>query len=144
MLKIVRLTADDEAVALQASPLFDRPNLDGKAVRAFLVDARNCLLLAMQDERPIGFALAYELPRLDTTRPMMFLYELAVAAEHRRQGVGQALVEELKRLCRERGFLKMLVLTKADNLPARELYVATDGETSLDDVLFWYGFTEEK
>ncbi|MDQ2800319.1 MAG: GNAT family N-acetyltransferase, partial [Armatimonadota bacterium] len=78
------------------------------------------------------------------TRLMMFLYELGVAAEHRRQGAGQALVEELKRLCRERGFLKMLVLTKADNLPARELYVATEGEASLDDVLFWYGFTEEK
>src|ERR1041385_3525892 len=89
---------------------------------ALLQDPRTIFLVAFGGEEPIGFVLAYALPRRHGFNVTLLVYEVEVAAEHRRRGVATRLFAELERLARERGIEEAFVLTEADNAAASRLY----------------------
>src|SRR6478672_9995443 len=60
-------------------------------------------------------------------RSELFLNEVAVMERARRRGVARALIDELKRLGRDRGCAVMWVLTDEANAPAMSLYRSTGG-----------------
>ncbi len=133
-MRVRRLTVGDEDAACRLIEevkfvLDDRggESLAPTDVCALLADARAYLLGAYVEGQPAGMAYGYCFPRLDGPRPMMFLYEVGVLEQHRRKGVGRALVEELKRLAQERDCRKMFVPTAATNEPAMALYRAAGG-----------------
>ncbi len=84
--------------------------------------------VALDGERVIGGATAYELPMFGREVTELFLYEIGVDEAYRRQGVAANLVEALKKLCAEKGLSAMFVATEADNEPAKALYEKTGGE----------------
>jgi ribosomal protein S18 acetylase RimI-like enzyme len=94
--------------------------------RRFLTDERHHLLLGYVDDRPAGFVSAVEVFHPDK-RAELFLNEIGVIEEARRRGLARALIEELKRLGRERGCGVMWVLTDEDNEAAMGLYRSTGG-----------------
>ena len=55
------------------------------------LECREChsvyFTVAIENDEPVGFALAYQLQRIDRPHPMMFLYEIEVVGSHQRQGV---------------------------------------------------------
>jgi ribosomal protein S18 acetylase RimI-like enzyme len=83
-------------------------------------------LLGYVDGQPAGFVSAVEVLHPDK-RGELFLNEIAVVDQARRRGVARALIEELKRLGRERRCVSMWVLTDEDNSPAMSLYRGTGG-----------------
>jgi ribosomal protein S18 acetylase RimI-like enzyme len=85
--------------------------------------------MAYQGTRPIGFITGVEMTHPDKGTEM-FLYELAVHEQFRRQGVGRALVEALSRRARDAGCYGMWVLTDDDNPAAIATYQA--GGASID------------
>jgi ribosomal protein S18 acetylase RimI-like enzyme len=56
----------------------------------------------------------------DGRRGMM--YHLAVVGEHRRKGIGEALVEELEKRLRLKGCIRYYLLVTMDNLEAIRFY----------------------
>lgn len=54
--------------------------------------------------------------------PEAEMLNLAVAPEHRRQGIGRRLVEELHRHLRARGTERVYLEVRPSNLPAQQLY----------------------
>ena len=52
---------------------------------------------------PIGGLAAYVLPKFEHARSEIYIYDLAVDEQYRRQGVATALIGELRRLAVERG-----------------------------------------
>ena len=127
---------DDEAVAA-AQDLFDGPS-DPVATARFLAEPGHHLLVAYDaDERPVGFVSGVEMTHPDKGTEM-FLYELAVAASARRQGVGRALVEALAKHAHESGCYGMFVFTDEDNAAALATYHrAGAGDPSLQLMLEW-------
>ena len=117
---IRRLGPHDVALVHQAAELFDDAPRDDAAAR-FLNSDDHHLLLAFDDDEPVGFVTGVELTHPDKGVEM-FLYELAVAEAAQRRGVGTALVEALAELARERGCRGMWVLTDEDNAAARATY----------------------
>ena len=121
-MRIVRAAAGDEGLVLAGADLFDEGPTEAWTTR-FLRSEGHHLVLAVDDERPIGFVSGVE-----TTHPdkgtEMFLYELSVHEDHRRAGVGRALVEALAELARERGCYGMWVGTEPDNAAAIATYAA--------------------
>ena len=73
----------------------------------------------------MGRAYGYVLDRFRSTD--LLLYEIDVVDAHQKKGVGRALMERLKSLCRERAYGEMWVLTDADNVPANALYSGAGG-----------------
>lgn len=60
-------------------------------------------LAAMKDGAVVGGIAAYELKKFEQERSEIYLYDLAVAAGHRRRGVATALIQALNRIAAERG-----------------------------------------
>jgi len=125
---------------LEAGHLFDRLP-DEQATGAYLADRRNYLLLAYADDRAVtrsdvaavGFVRGTELGRLDGPERQMLLYEIAVAPEYQRQGIGAALIRALEQICRDEGFAEMFVFTNRSNAAAMRLYASTGAHTEADD-----------
>jgi ribosomal-protein-alanine N-acetyltransferase len=98
-----------------------------------------CLLLfAFVESKAVGWIRAYVLPEIELLGPMMLLFEIDVLEAHRRQGVAKALVEELKRLAKERDCREVWVVTEDDNEPARKLYESTGLQCrTIPDRMYW-------
>jgi len=139
VMRIRRLLPGDELAVLHAGYLFDEPEVDVTAVRAYLADARNVFLIAFEGSEALGFLRGTELLQLSSRRKQMFLYEIGVDKEFRRRGVGKALVNALLSDCRERGFEEVFVFTNPANLPAVALYRSTGATTETPaDRMFVY------
>jgi aminoglycoside 3-N-acetyltransferase I len=125
-MRIARLGPGDEHVVLAGADLFDTRPTEAWSTR-FLASEGHHLLVALEDDRPVGFVSGVE-----TTHPdkgtEMFLYELSVDPEHRNQGIGRALVGALADLGRERGCYGMWVGTEPDNAAALATYRAAGAE----------------
>jgi len=137
--QIRHILSGEEPEVLRSGHLFGRAPPDPEAVRTYLADVRNVLLLAFEGNEPVGFLRATELAQLTSRRRQMFLYEIGVDEGFRRRGVGKALVNALLTDCRARGFAEVFVLTDPANVAAVALYRATGAVTETPaDRMFVY------
>lgn len=58
---------------------------------------------ACRGERVIGAVAGYILPKFEQARSELYIYDLAVDAEHRRMGVATGLIQRLREEARDRG-----------------------------------------
>ena len=79
-------------------------------------------LVALEGEAVIAGLAAYELPKFEQERSEIYIYDLAVAAEHRRRGVATALIEALKTVAAARGAYVIFVQADPPDEPAVALY----------------------
>jgi ribosomal protein S18 acetylase RimI-like enzyme len=119
------LRPGDDGLVAAASHLFDGP-ARADATARFLDEDGHHLLVAYEDEQPVGFVTGVEVTHPDKGTEM-FLYELAVDEPFRRRGIGRALVERLAARARTAGCYGMWVVTDEDNEAARATYEGTGG-----------------
>jgi aminoglycoside 3-N-acetyltransferase I len=79
-------------------------------------------LAAPRRGRVIGAAAACVLPKFEQARSELYLYDLAVHAAHRRQGVATALIGALQHLASQRDIVEVYVQADADDDAAVALY----------------------
>lgn len=79
-------------------------------------------LAALRDGVLLGGLVAYELDKLEQARREAYIYDLAVAAAHRRQGVATALIRRLCELAAQRGAYVAFVQADLGDEPAIALY----------------------
>jgi ribosomal protein S18 acetylase RimI-like enzyme len=137
--QIRRLGPGDADTVIAASALFDHAPVR-EATERFLAEPTHHLVMAFDDDgRATGFVSGVE-----TTHPdkgtEMFLYELDVAEDARRQGIGKALVTALRDLARERGCYGMFALTDDDNDAALATYRSTGTRNESAHVMLDWDF----
>jgi len=93
------------------------------------------VLLARADdtETPVGIAVMRLQPSLWSRRQEVYLAELYVAADRRRQGYGRQLITEAMQVARAQGADYAFLVTSEDDVLAQRLYEAagfrrTEGE----------------
>ena len=107
---------------------FEDPDTYGKArpspdyLRGLLGSDHFLALAAVKDGEVVGGLAAYELRKFEQARSEIYIYDLAVAAAHRRQGIATALILELKRLAAARGAYVIFVQADLGDEPAIALY----------------------
>lgn len=118
-MRIERVT--ERAEIHRAAELFDESPTTEWTTEFLEKNDHHLLLAYSENDVPIGMVSGVE-----TTHPdkgtEMFLYELSVAAESRRRGVGSALVRALGALATERGCYGMWVGVDLDNDAALATY----------------------
>lgn len=135
---IRRLTKEDGLWMQQIVEKFKSRNADIDRIDTFLESNLDYVVACIEDNEIIGFLLAYELQRFDKNN-MMYIHEVDVLQEYRRRGVGRQMIEEIIRICKERGLCKMFLITNKSNVPACRLYETTGGKVIDDDsVLYCY------
>jgi aminoglycoside 3-N-acetyltransferase I len=77
---------------------------------------------ALLGDEVVGGLAAYELRKFEQERSEIYIYDLAVAAPYRRQGIATALIEQLKVIAAARGAYVIYVQADLPDLPAIELY----------------------
>ena len=70
----------------------------------------------------VGGIAAYELKKFEQRRSEIYIYDLAVAATHRRQGIATALINELREIAATRGAFVIFVQADRGDAPAIALY----------------------
>lgn len=80
------------------------------------------VLLARVDGAAAGFAHVCRLPKPDARRGYLFVDELFVHPDHRRRGVGTALLHHLANMSDDLGLAGVRLLVRPENAAARALY----------------------
>lgn len=79
-------------------------------------------LAAFDRETIVGGLAAYLLPKFEQARSEIYIYDLAVASQHRRQGVATSLINHLRRQATELGAYVIYVQADYGDAPATALY----------------------
>ncbi len=82
------------------------------------------VVAALRDGVVIGGLTAYELEMYTEAATELFIYEVGVDEANRRQGVGRALIEAARELCRSRGLSELYVPAFASDERAVAFYEA--------------------
>lgn len=128
------------------APLFDayrvfyKQESDRDAARIFLHErfknSESMIYLALKDNQPVGFTQLYPLFSSVTMERMFILNDLYVDANHRGEGIGEALIDKAKYLCKELNYKGLGLQTAQDN-PAQKLYEKLGFLLDSDLQYFW-------
>ncbi|RIL06918.1 MAG: AAC(3)-I family aminoglycoside N-acetyltransferase [Proteobacteria bacterium] len=129
---IRQLTADDvaslQALSTTFGEAFDDPDTYGGKppgadyLRRLLGSESFIALVATKNGAVVGGIAAYELKKFEQRRSEIYLYDLAVASAHRREGIATALIRELAKIAATRGAHVIFVQADAGDEPAIALY----------------------
>jgi ribosomal protein S18 acetylase RimI-like enzyme len=106
---------DERATYSQAQP-------DDSYLRQLLSSRAFIAVAALSEAKVIGGLAAYLLPKFEQARSEIYIYDLAVEAGCRRQGIATAMIEKLKRLARARGAYVIYVQADRGDQAAIALY----------------------
>ncbi len=90
--------------------------------QSLLAESNTIVLVAENEGVVIGGLIAYELKKFEQDRREIYIYDLAVSAEHRRKGVATALIKKLKEVAAARNASIIFVQADVEDAPAISLY----------------------
>jgi aminoglycoside 3-N-acetyltransferase I len=79
-------------------------------------------LTASDGDKVAGGLVAYELAKFERARREIYIYDLAVHADHRRRGIATALIDALRAIARTRNVWVIYVQADYGDDPAIALY----------------------
>lgn len=112
----------------------------GDQVDAFVETPAALAFVAVENSTEvIGWCWGHRLLRPDASS-MLYLHDLEVADEHRRQGHGRALLEAFMAAGKRAGATKMFLNAAEANGPARRLYESMGGDLAAQGptVSYWF------
>lgn len=141
---IPRLIDLGKAFALEQNTYW-RFNKLGEGWEKFVTEAMHIaiehpaarIFVAVAEDRPVGYVLGQiaEPPPLFDVKPYLFVSDLYVRPEYRRQGVGTRLVETLRVWALTQGVWRLSLVIAEDN-PAHSLWKKM-GFEPMERLLFW-------
>ena len=93
-------------------------------LRRLLSNENFITVVAVKENQVVGGLTAYVFEKYEQERREIYIYDLAVSAEHRRKGIATALIHELKRIgVHRKAYLIMVQADKGvEDEPAIALY----------------------
>jgi aminoglycoside 3-N-acetyltransferase I len=127
-----RLSSSDVPLLRKLNALFGEafgdPNTYGMEppsdayVKGLLAKEHVIVLVAISGEDVVGGLAAYELDKFERMRREVYIYDLAVATNYRRQGIATALIERLRDIAARRAAWVIYVQADYVDAPAIALY----------------------
>jgi aminoglycoside 3-N-acetyltransferase I len=110
------------AEAFDESATYNEAPPDAGYLERLLGSENIMVLTELKDGQVVGGLVAYELQKFEQMRSEIYLYDLAVAAPHRREGIATALILHLSKLAALRGAYVTFVQADLEDEPAIALY----------------------
>lgn len=127
-------------------PLFDgyrmfyRQASDFVGAKSFLSERitknESIIYIAYVEENAIGFMQLFPIFSSVSMEPMFLLNDLYIEKNYRGQGIGTALIDKGKELCKENNYKGLALQTETTN-PAQKLYEAVGFKKDPDLHYFW-------
>lgn len=134
---ITEISNTNSELLAAAATLFRRT----ESAREFAALPHSIAFVAHHDETVTGYCWGYLLHRLDNSS-MVYIHDLEVASDYRRQGVGRGLMLAMIEAAKNRGATKLFLTTGTANLEARRLYETIGGQIADqgDTTSYWWEF----
>ena len=118
-----------ERVAASESGNRDADRLVAPAwLRRALGSPSSYIFLAVREREPVGFVSGYRFPRLDDASDQVYVFDIEVLPELRRQGIGRRLLEALLEACGQERVSWAWAGTARENVAAQALFASVGGE----------------
>ncbi len=128
---MVTIIEIDESHLDEVTPLFDqyrtfyKQESNQQAAKEFLLERiqkkESIILLSYFNDEPVGFTQLYATFSSVSLQSVFILNDLYVSKTHRGKGIGEALLNSAKELCRTKKHKGLALETGVDN-PAQQLY----------------------
>jgi len=134
------LGPQDKELFKQIALNFREQDVDDLKANDFLNNKTNIVHVAIDDDKVVGYVLAYRLNRIDNGKDILIIFHLFVLEEYQRQGIGRTLMKRIIDYANEEPLHYALLITQTKNSKARALYESLGGYNHPDDkeVYFWY------
>ncbi|WP_374581606.1 N-acetyltransferase family protein [Frankia sp. CiP3] len=122
------LGSDDISALRQVGRLYldvfdeEGPVLDDAYLRHLLEEGRALFFVAEAQGEVIGAVTAYMLPSVYGAYSEMYMYDMAVASAHQRQGIGGRLLTYIKQYCQAAQVKTLFVQADTPDTEARNFY----------------------
>jgi ribosomal protein S18 acetylase RimI-like enzyme len=127
MFTIKTLTKADISLLINvADDVFDN-SVNENFSAEFLNDPRHHIVVAIVDEKIVGFASAIHYIHPDKPAEL-WINEVGVSGEYQKQGIAKAIMKEMFQVGKTLGCKVAWVLTESDNIPANNLYKSVGGK----------------
>jgi ribosomal protein S18 acetylase RimI-like enzyme len=110
------------AQAFDDAPSYDSARPSDAYLSELLADRTFIALAAHKAGRVVGGLAAYVLRKFEQSRSEVYIYDLAVAEGHRREGIATALIDHLRGEAARHGAWVMYVQADPGDAPAIALY----------------------
>jgi aminoglycoside 3-N-acetyltransferase I len=110
-------------------------------VQSLLSNSAIIFLAAFDGTKVVGGLTAYVMPSVYSEKDEMYLYDLAILSDYQRQGIGRALLEELKEKARALNVSEFYVQADIVDEGALAFYRATGG---IEEDVRHFGYPVEK
>lgn len=100
-------------------------------------------IVAKSEGQLVGGLTLYILDQYVSTKPIAYLYDLAVLTQYQRRGIGRQLIEFTRQYCRKRGLDEIFVQVEKVDLFALDFYRSTKPASEDPVVQFTYRLDEE-
>lgn len=95
------------------------------------------VFVALNNTQVVGGLTVYTLTQYYSTRPLAYLYDLAVLEPYQRKGIGRKLIDSVCSFCRENDYEEVFVQADKIDAHAIEFYRRTK-PTNEEEVLHFY------
>lgn len=141
--KIIRAKTEqipDIIPLFDAYRMFYRQKSDYKGAQKFISDRlerkESIIYLAYSEENPVGFVQLFPIFSSVSMEPMYLLNDLYVERNYRGKGLGKALIDVAKDLCRDKNYKGLALQTESHN-PAQHIYEHLGFVKDPDLFYFW-------
>jgi aminoglycoside 3-N-acetyltransferase I len=122
----------------------DEPVSDDEHLSKLLSNPDFKVFAVRKNNKVVGGLTIYILQKYFGNKPIAYIYDVAVTAEYRRQGLGKALIAEVCKYCKDYGFEEAYVEAESDDLDAVSFYRKTKFDSEMNAIHFTYVFDNEK
>ncbi|WP_033962327.1 GNAT family N-acetyltransferase [Psychroserpens jangbogonensis] len=105
-------------------------------LKTLLEQKASVVYIAYINDKAVGFTQLFPLFSSVSMQPMYLLNDLYVDSNYRSQGIGEALINRAKQLCKDENQKGLAIQTAFDN-PAQHLYERLGFVKDTDLHLFW-------
>jgi aminoglycoside 3-N-acetyltransferase I len=106
----------------ESPPTYSERQPDDAYLQGLLGRDTFIAIAAVEGGQVVGGLAGYVLPKFEQPRSEFYIYDLAVAGTHRRQGIATAMIRELQHLAAARGIYVIYVQADYGDDPAIALY----------------------
>lgn len=108
--------------AFDEADTYDDARPDAQYFKTLFENECFVALVAMKGPLVVGGLVAYELQKFEQARSEFYIYDLAVAEQHRREGTAMMLIDELRTIAAARNASVIFVQAYHGDDPAIALY----------------------
>lgn len=100
------------------------------------------VFVAMADNKIVGGLTVYTLHQYYKKRPLAYIYDLAIARQFQRQGIGKKLIAATNLYCKEKGYEEVFVQADKVDDYALDFYRSTSPNAEEQTVHYSYNLDD--